>query len=640
MAAEPSKPAMRSEPFRDQQDTPSDVTLPAFHILVPVWGEPYCDIFTQISLPSQLAPGNLPSLPHKDRCLYHVLTRPEDEARIRSAESWRRLESVMPVRVELRRDKKGTSYETMSAYLSDGIALADKDDAASLFFNPDLIFSNGTIAVLVQKVRDGRRVVFTTGIRLQKESVIPEILEFRGDGAISVTSRDLASVALRNLHPLSRQNIWTDGNGTLLPATMLWPVGNEGLLARCFHLHPLLVWPERKNVVFQGTIDDDFVSMACPDAEADYVVTDSDDLLMCEISALSQPHRTRYRRGSTSDVVEWAELNTDSRHRRLATFPIRIHQAAMTEPLWAAAEADSSRVVDDVFGELGRSTGSLLFHSPMRLFRRWARRAATIAVSHRNAPHDNKWHSFFAVTYLGLYRSYSAFCAKYEAFRAKAHDALFGSPENPYPWNGHWFTTREPAHAAMQLAPLTMARTLVIARDSAVRGWLARRNPQAEFMAWPGVTTREGMAERWPYDDGTFGLMLCVGALPLAQKPEAFIAELSRVLKPGGYSILVTPSHADMAKLIQSAAAPTSPERSIGVGGLGSYWATRFHCWIGHQRQVQRLSPVILEIPIWPLLISLQLVAGCAAALAAKLCNVFDRSGRYHTHTAVLLRRS
>ena len=36
-------------------------SLPGFHILVPVWGEAYCDLFTGISLPSQLADRNLPA---------------------------------------------------------------------------------------------------------------------------------------------------------------------------------------------------------------------------------------------------------------------------------------------------------------------------------------------------------------------------------------------------------------------------------------------------------------------------------------------------------------------------------------------------------------------------------------------------
>lgn len=638
----------------DETLTRGTPPLPGFHILVPVWGAAYCDLFTQISLPSQLASGNLPSLPHKGRCLYHVLTTPEDATRIETSAAWRQLQSLMPVQIDLRSDQERTPHETFSAYLRQGIELADKDNAASLFFNPDLVFADGTINSLVQCVKAGARVVFTTGIRLSKETVMAVIDRHRAEQVIALAPRDLAAIAMQNLHPISRQNIWTDQKGTLLPATLFWPVENEGLLARCFHLHPLLVWPERKHVFFDGTVDDDFVPMACPRAETDHVVTDSDELLICEISDFSRVAKTGYRKGSVDDVVDWAESHTDQRHRRLATLPIRFHATAMTESLWAPVEAESAKVMDEVLRRLDQSWVYLLFRSPMWLLRRWVRYAATAAISERNLRREVAWRGWIAGAYLNFYRRYSAFCERYENFRTRLSDILFGSLDRPYPWNGHWFTSGKQTRAALRLVTSPHGRTLVVAPSPEVRRQLAQVFDGSIVMEWPqhGVAAAEGL-EQWPYATGAFDLVVCVGALQYAQNPDAFMAELSRIMAPRAHAVIVTPhlaTHSDTASqdyrryslsaLEALVPATFQVERSLGAGGLGSTMAGLLYGWSEYQRRVRRISPVILEIPILPILLLVRLLAGCIAALAAGMFDLLDHTGRFYTYSAAsLLRR-
>ncbi len=580
---------------------------PAFHVLVPVWGAAYCDIFTQVSLPSQLAPGNLPTLPRKDQCLYHVLTRPADVASIEASPSWQQLRALMPVRVTPLSTERRTSYETMSELLRVGIDAADDADAAILFVNPDLVFADGSIAAVVRAVGRGRRVVFTTGIRLLKETVLPEITLCRAnDNAIVLPPRKLADIALRNLHPISQQNIWTNQSGTFLPATIFWPVANEGLLARCFHLHPLLVWPEHKHVHFHGTIDDDFVARACPRAEVDHIVADSDELLMCEISAYSPVTQVRYRKGAIDDVADWAEAHTDARHRRLARVPIRIHTTDMTAPLWSAAEAELAAVIDAVIARLAKSAGWLLLRAPLRLPRRWLR----WATDNNDSAPGRRW---IARGYLAFHRGYGIFCDRYEHFRARLNDALFGPADAPYPWNGHWFTGRKSVDAVIQLLPPKPGRSLIVAPDMTVRHMLERRLAGAEAMNWPqyGVAAPLGLAEQWPYANAAFDSVICVDAT--APQSAAFSTEMARVLAPGGHAVIVTQDgKASVSGLWEI-------ERTVRINGPGSTWAARVHAWSEHRRRVHRISPVILEVPLLPLLIVLRLIAGAAIALGAWL---------------------
>ena len=601
--------------------------VPAFHVLVPVWGAAYCDLLTQVSLPSQLAPGNLPSLPRKEHCLYHVLTRPEDVARVEASPSWQRLRTLMPVRVTPLSLERRTSYEMMSALLRAGIDAADDADAAILFVNPDLVFADGAIAAVVGAVGRGRRVVFTTGIRLLKETVLPEIGRCRTDNnAIVMSPRMLAAIALRNLHPISRQNIWTDPSSTFLPATIFWPVANEGLLARCFHLHPLLVWPERKHVPFHGTIDDDFVARACPHADADHVVADSDELLVCEISAFSPVTQARYRKGAADDVADWAESHTDARHRQLARIPIRIHATEMTEPLWSAAEAASAEVIDAVMARLAASAWRLLLRAPLRLPRRWLRRATDglYAAGRR---------SWIAGAYLTFHRTYGAFCDRYEHFRARLDNALFGPADAPYPWNGHWFTVRSPVEAVLRLLPAKAGRRLIVAPDLAVRRMLERRLAGAETMAWPqyGVAAPPGLPEQWPYTNAVFHGLVCVDAP--APQPAALLAEMARVLAPEGYAVIVTSEDQAVTSDLWDT------QRSVAILGPGSALAARCQGWIERQRRAHRISPVILEVPLLPLLVALRLIGGAAIALGAWLGDLAGSGAETTGRKAILMWR-
>lgn len=610
------------------------VSLPGFHILVPVWGQAYCDLFTTISLPSQLAEHNLPSLPHKDRCLYHVLTRPEDQSRIEKSDAWRQLTSLMPTHIELWTDHERTPHDTMSACLRHGIERADRHDAASLFFNPDLVFADGAIDAMVKRVATGSRVIFTTGVRLRKETVTPEITRYRRAERITLAPRELAAVAMRNLHPISRQNFWTGESGTLLPATLFWSVGDDGFLARCFHLHPLLVWPERKNVFFAGTVDDDFVSMACPDAKTDHVVTDSDELLMCEISDTSRTSETPYRKGSIDDVVDWAESHTDARHRHLATFPVRFHATAATGPLWSAAEAESDRVIRDVLRRLDDGWLRVFLRSPTRLLRRWVRTAATASITQRNHPGASGWRGRIATRYLDFYRCYGAFCAGYERFRQRLDRFIFGAPDRPYPWSGRAFTVAQPVSATLNTVRDFKSRTLIVAQDADVRRHLMRAFERPTLFEWPHAGAASEL-ERWPYADNAFDLVVCVGAL---QPGGTFLPELGRVTAPNSEVITVTPVPTNSSdRVSHNVPAGFKVEQQFATGGIGSTLALRLYRWSEVQCRIHRLSPVILEIPLLPFFLAFRFFAGCTVAIGARLADLFDRSGRFRTYDILVL---
>ena len=66
----------------------------------------------------------------------------------------------------------------------------------------------------------------------------------------------------------------------------------------------------------------------------------------------------------------------------------------------------------------------------------------------------------------------------------------------------------------------------------------------------PGVTLRQGNAERIPYDDQTFDVVTSCAVLEHLQNPVDVFEEFRRVLKPDGRVVFLTPGRYDYVSII------------------------------------------------------------------------------------------
>ena len=172
-----------------------------------------------------------------------------------------------------------------------GISLAAKRDAAIFFLNPDVVVASGGIKSLMSLLDQGKRAIQVLGVRLNQEAVTPVLRKdyLSPDGVrLTVSPRELVRLAMANLHGLSEMHFFDAPDIDLSPSALYWKVNSEGLVARCFHLHPMLVYPRISDAAFSTTIDDDFLRMACPDPADEYVVTNSDVFCACELSSTAR----------------------------------------------------------------------------------------------------------------------------------------------------------------------------------------------------------------------------------------------------------------------------------------------------------------------------------------------------------------
>jgi hypothetical protein len=345
-----------------------EAAWPLFPFLMstPVWGAGHVGLFLNVCLPSLLSPGNLPGLAAGPQNRYFIYTRDEDQAELRAAPTFRRLSEIVTVEVIIIREEITEPHRTMSNCHIDSVRRADEAGAAAIFLPPDCVWSDGSMVALERIARSGKSVVHMSGIRLDRDGFVPELANWYSENktVLTLAPRRLVAMGLRHLHPISLTHFWKDFDGGLMPANLVWTVPKQGLLLRCYHLHPLMVKSQVRFAKFSSTIDDDLPLHACPDASRDYVVTDSDELLAFEMSGLSRVVGTVCSKASLEGVAAWAEVGTNKRHRELIKNAIRLKATEDHDAAWAATEAESNTVVDSVAEINALGLTKLFLHYP------------------------------------------------------------------------------------------------------------------------------------------------------------------------------------------------------------------------------------------------------------------------------------
>jgi hypothetical protein len=361
------------------------------HFLTPVWGKAYVQLYLDVVIPAQLASRNLPSFKTESGTKYVVFTTREDMETIQSSPVFKVLSTMVPVAFEFVDISITSNHDRMSDCFRRGISAANAAGAAVIFLTPDIVFADGSFETIKRLADSGHDVVFIPAIRTLKYGVANALKDaFRKGQTIEIYPRDLMRVALDNLHPLADSSWWDEGETDLVPANLYWRVGNEGILGRCFHLHPVFVRPQRKNVKFFGTVDDDYCCAACPDTSKDYVVTDSDELLAVELSDPSHYFRTGFRKGSIDDTVAWAEQSTSKRHRLLFDRTIRMHTGIKNEQIWNQAASQANLVASSIKNSLALPLALIFLGGGSQAFRRLVRLAHDKRLELANEPDNDR----------------------------------------------------------------------------------------------------------------------------------------------------------------------------------------------------------------------------------------------------------
>jgi hypothetical protein len=334
-----------------------------------VWGQQYCNVFTNFCLPTLLSPRNIPAVAHRIPIVFSILTDVAGAAFFEIHPVIRKLRELARVEI-LRLDRVSDtsalltpeqrptlSKRTLSASGQKAlIKRAQESDAAFALLCPDAIWSDGSFSRIVDLLEDGMRLISLPNPRLSWEGATPLLGQARKDWVLTLPPRDLSMLALHALHWSGQAMFWDAPRFLRMPSHIYWRSANVGFVAHCFHVHPAVAYQTAEVIDIPGTLDDQFVE-GFPD-DRTYYVTDSDEACNFTFSTQSEIG-TQQGNGAASidEVVAWARERTNRRHRQFFGFPAFFHCDGLTTPAWKPVVEQAQEVVSAIMAKLALPQG-------------------------------------------------------------------------------------------------------------------------------------------------------------------------------------------------------------------------------------------------------------------------------------------
>ncbi len=320
----------------------------ATKLLLPVWGYQFVRPFLDATLPTLLAPGNLPALARMLPSKFIILTSEDDEPFIRLHPTFRALSDICPTEIRLIDHLiTGTNYSTTltlayaEAVREIGSAMLD---TSFLFLLSDYIMADGSLAHVGARMMDGASGVLTGNFQVALESAYPWLQAklSRATPALALTSLEMMRWGLAHLHPITVANtVNFPLNHSRHTNRLFWRADGQTLVGRFYLMHPIAVRPETMDFVIGASCDYSFIPEMCPSGNVD-VITDSDDYLVVEMQpydherAFLRPGPLRPR-ALARTLSEW----TTEHHRQNVRHSIIFHASELPETLGATiASAD------------------------------------------------------------------------------------------------------------------------------------------------------------------------------------------------------------------------------------------------------------------------------------------------------------
>src|ERR1700733_766368 len=404
--------------------------LKAVKFVLPVGGYSYVRYFLECSLPTLLAPGNVPAVAAALPSRFVILTSAEDAAYIREHPAFRRLAAACETELRLidHLITDGNYSATITLAYVEAVREAGEAmlDICFFFLVSDYIVADGSLGNALRRMQNGISAVVVGNFQVTREDALPWLQEqlAAADHAVALPPRTLMGWALNHLHPATVANIvnvpfshnWHTNR-------LFWRVDGNTMLGRFYLMHMLCVRPETTDFIIGASCDYSFIPEMCPSGAVN-AITDSDEYLVIELQPIR--HESAFLRpGPLAPNALARSLNdwTTSLHRENVHHSVVFHAAELPVKL-----ADVNAEADAFVAEVARHlTAEAL---PHRGHPYWRGAMAAFYDATGRKLNEDEWR--YA---LGLPASDNRI-TQWLVYQAKY--VLMGRPPRVLPWHPSW----------------------------------------------------------------------------------------------------------------------------------------------------------------------------------------------------------
>jgi hypothetical protein len=414
-----------SLPLQPQRSEPKEV-----RVLLPVWGYNFVRQFLEWSLPTLLAPGNLPALSARLPTQFILLTSIDDESYIREHAAIKRLSSICKVDLRLidHLITDGNYSTTITLAYAEAVRAAGDAmlDTCFFFLVSDYLIADGSLGNALDRVMKGASGVVAGNFQVSLEDATPWLEEklLLSRHTLALQPREMMQWALNNLHPQVLANtVNIPFNHNSHTNRLFWRVNGNTMIGRFYLMHMLCIRPELTDFTIGSSCDYSFIPEMCPSGNVEAIV-DSDQYLVIEthprnheINFLQRgPQTPRHLARSLS---EW----TTAIHRGNADHTIVFHAKDVPQDI-----DKSIKQADEFVALVARRMRRTPM--PFRGHPYWRGAMAAFYEATGRRLDEDEWQ--YA---LGLPQSKNAF-VQWALWQAKF--VLMGRPPNVMPWHPNW----------------------------------------------------------------------------------------------------------------------------------------------------------------------------------------------------------
>lgn len=433
-------------------------------ILLAVWGESFIKHFLESSLPTLLAPGNVPALATTYPLTFVFLTRPSDIPVFAASPAYQKLVQICKIEfisiadlIQLTNYSSTLTYAFDRAIRQTGAAMLN---TYFIFLTSDYLMADGSLRGLMRYMQKGYSGICAGNFQVVEEKITP-LLARHYDAATHVMQigpRELLEYSLPYLHPVAIASMVDQRAVHNYRANRFFYAENQHTLAGRFYLlHMLCIKPETMDYQIGSSCDYSFIPAMCPSGNV-AVINDSDDYLVVEAQPASHEinHLSwgeYHEKRLIQALAEW----TTERHRLNSKTTIYFHSHDLTAAQKTKIEHELGGYIQELNAKLSQLPAKSFANHPY-----WLGQQETILPDdHRASTDDADYINYFAVE-------------KYTRAR-RLYFAAFGCPPTVRPWHYRWLEYRSVLQNIKQYLQVQQGETLVL-YTSYVQDFLRYRN--------------------------------------------------------------------------------------------------------------------------------------------------------------------